>query len=243
MPWGVYGGIEIGGNMSSEDPSVDPVGQANRRKRTIAWIAGGVVVAAVIAIAFTLAVVPKDATARPGQTETSSPEPSSPSGSPSDASTDSAEGEAPGETTAPDESTAPDANPFPELEPVAPQELGEATGITASLARFENVTGEVVGPGDVAAAAVRVTVNITNTGTSALDLNLVVMNAYMGAQRDPAETYEKPGGEPVNGSLAPGDTATGVYLFRIPEDRRNDVTFVVDYYAGQPAITFRGPVT
>ena len=108
--------------------------------------------------------------------------------------------------------------------------------------KFENVTGQVVGPGDVEAPAVRVTVDITNTGSSPLDLNLVVMNAYMGEGRDPAETYEQPGGQPVSGSLDPGDTATGVYLFRIPEDRRDDVTFVVDYHAGEPAIAFRGEV-
>lgn len=223
--------------MSSEDPSVDPVGQTDTRKRTIAWIAGGVVAAAVVATVIVFAVMPRDATAEPGATASSSPGSSaSPSESASPGSSDPAESAAPAETT------APGADPFPELEPVAPQEPGQAQGITASLVRFESVTGEVVGPGDVAAAAVRVTVDITNTGTSPLDLNLVVMNAYMGAQRDPAETYEKPGGQPVNGSLAPGDTATGVYLFRIPEDRRDDVTFVVDYYAGQPAITFRGPV-
>ncbi len=57
------------------------------------------------------------------------------------------------------------SNPFPELTPVDPEEPGEAEGIEASLVKFESVTGEVVGPGDVAAAAVRVTVEITNTGT------------------------------------------------------------------------------
>ena len=59
-----------------------------------------------------------------------------------------------------------DSNPFPELPPVAPEEPGEAEGIEASLVKFESVTGEVVGPGDVAAAAVRVTVDITNTGST-----------------------------------------------------------------------------
>lgn len=222
--------------MSSEEPIVDPSGPTRTRTRTVALIAGGLVAAAVIATAITFAVMPRDSADDAGVAETSSPGSSSSSSSSSPESTDQEE------STAPVETTSPDANPFPELEPVSPQEPGEATGISAALVRFENVTGEVVGPGDVAAAAVRVTVDITNTGTDPLDLNLVVMNAYMGAQRDPAETYEKPGGEPVNGSLAAGNTATGVYLFRIPEDRRDDVTFVVDYYAGQPAITFRGPV-
>jgi hypothetical protein len=89
---------------------------------------------------------------------------------------------------------------------------------------------------------VRVTVEISNTGTKDLNHDLVVLNAYMGPQRDPAETYQQPGGDPVNGSLAPGKKATGVYLFRIPEERRDDVTIVVDYHAGEPAIVFRGEV-
>lgn len=141
------------------------------------------------------------------------------------------------------EATAPaDPGAFPELAPVAPDQPAQADGIRAQLTGFESVTGEVVVPGEVQAAAVRVTVQITNTGASPLDLDLVVVSAYIGAERDPASTYQQPGGEPVAGPLDPGATATGVYLFRIPEDRRSDVTFVVDYRGGEPALTWRGQV-
>lgn len=135
-----------------------------------------------------------------------------------------------------------DPGAFPELPPVSPDQPAQADGIRADLTDFESVTGEVVVPGEVQAAAVRVTVQITNTGSAPLDLDLVVVNAYIGPDRDPAATYQQPGGEPVSGSLDPGATATGVYLFRIPEDRRSDVTFVVDYRGGEPALTWRGQV-
>lgn len=223
-----------------EKTPVDEQVAARSRRRTITWIVVAVLVILAIGTAIAFAMIPRDPSADPTPSGTSSPtSPVSPSesGSPSESASPGADAEA---SAAP--ITAPESEPFPEQPPVDPQEPGDADGIEASLVKFESVTGEVVGPGDVAAAAVRVTVDITNTGTSPLDLNLVVMNAYMGAERDPAETYEQPGGQPVNGSLDPGKTATGVYLFRIPEDRRDDVTFVLDYLAGQPAITFRGPI-
>lgn len=222
--------------MSDEDqnaaPGTDP-GAQKKRRRTIAWIAGGAVAVLAIGTGIAFAVIPRDAQAGP-----------KPSGSTSSSPSSSAASEAPDPSASATPSPTPPAesNPFPELDPVAPDQPGAAEGIGAELVKFESVTGEVTGPGDVAAAAVRVTIDYTNTGTAPLDLNLIVVNGYMGAQRDPAETYEHPGGSPVSGSLEPGKTATGVYLFRIPEDRRDDVTFVVDYHAGMPAITFRGPV-
>lgn len=219
----------------SEDEQQPAADTATRRRRLAAWIAAATAVV-IIGGAVAFALVPRDDTAAPAPS-TSASSSASPDASPSPSSTEAAPEESPAPETPADPS-----NPFPEQEPVAPAETGTADGIEARLVQFESVTGEVVGPGDVAAAAVRVTVDIVNTGAAPLDLNLVVMNAYMGEQRDPAETYEQPGGQPVSGSLAPGDTATGVYLFRIPEDRRGDVTFVVDYLAGQPAITWRGQV-
>lgn len=218
-------------SVEGKSPGTEPAGSPSRR-RTVWWVVAAVAAVVVIGVGIAFAAAPKDATAESTPTGASSANPSA-SASPAP----SASG-----TSSPSATTPAEADPFPEQAPVAPQETGSADGISAALVKFENVTGEVTGSGDVAAAAVRVTVDITNTGSNPLDLNLVVMNAYMGAERDPAETYEQPGGQPVSGSLQPGDTATGVYLFRIPEDRRDDVTFVLDYQAGQPAITFRGQV-
>lgn len=220
------------------DAGTAETGRSDGRRRRGLWVAGIVAAAiAIAAIVWGVAVAPRDA----GQASATD----SPSSSGTPAATPSPDDSA-SQTPTPDPSTpaatADPDDPFPEQSPVAPEETGSADGISVDLTKFESVTGEVVGPGDVEAAAVRVTIDITNTGDDPLNLDLVVMNAYMGAQRDPAETYEKPGGQPVSGSLAPGKTATGVYLFRIPEDRRDDVTFVVDYHAGMPAITWRGQV-
>lgn len=208
-----------------------PSGMSARRK----WIIGiGVVVIVAIVIWLIAAFAPRSS---PGGVGTDAPSGAAPSASSTDAETPG--GEAP-DSAGGVEST--DDAPFPELPPVAPEDTGEAPGIQVTLTSFESVTGEVVVPGEVEAAAVRVTAQITNTGDTPIDLNLLVMNAYMGEARDPAETYQQPGGVPVSGSLDPGASATGVYLFRIPEDRRSDVTIVADYQGGLPAITWRGAI-
>lgn len=222
--------------MSDEQQNTGDGTAAPNTRRRLIWVLSSVLVVAAIAVILAFALTPRGDAAEQTPAPTSSPSQSS------DPTPTSATEATPGASPSPSATVPATENPFPELDPVEPEEPGVAEGLEASLVKFESVQGEVVGPGDVAAAAVRVTVEITNTGTKPLNLDLIVMNAYMGEQRDPAETYEQPGGDPVSGSLAAGKTATGVYLFRIPEDRRDDVTFVVDYHAGLPAITFRGPV-
>lgn len=225
---------EAGGTGRGDHTSRSGEGAASvppTRSRRV-WLAAGVMAVALAAAAFFL--VPRGSASpavSPSPAATSADSSSSPQPTGSPAATDSSE--------PPD----PDAGDVaPEAPAVSPLVPAQAEGISVALTKFESVTGEVVVPGEVQAAAVRVTVDITNTGDAALDLNLVVTNAYMGDTRDPAETYQQPGGAPVSGSLAPGESAQGVYLFRIPEDRRADVTFVVDYRAGQPALTWRGPI-
>lgn len=205
---------------------------ASARRKWIIGISAVVIVAIVIWLIAAFATRPT-----PGAGESDSPSGAVPSASSTEP------GASPGATPdASDPADPTDAVTFPELPPVAPEVPGEAPGIQVTLNTFESVTGEVVVPGEVEAAAVRITAQITNTGEVPIDLNLFVMNAYMGEERDPAETYQQPGGVPVSGSLDPGASATGVYLFRIPEDRRSDVTIVADYQGGLPAITWRGAI-
>ena len=202
------------------------------------WLIGVVIVVVVVLAVWAIAAM----TARGASNGAGTSAPAGPSSSAS-GSAPSSSSPTPGETSdAPDANASEDPGAFPELPPVAPDEPGQAPGLEVTLQQFESVTGEVVVPGEVQAAAVRVTVQITNAADTSLDLNLVVMSAYMGEERDPAETYQQPGGVPFSGSLDPGATATGVYLFRIPDDRRSDVTFVVDYRGGEPAITWRGAI-
>lgn len=129
---------------------------------------------------------------------------------------------------------------LPELPPVAPDEPADADGLEVAITKVEHVEGEVAAPGDVAGPAIRLTVTMANGTDEALNLAFTAITAYTGADRAPAEQFTKPGGSPLEGTLEPGATATGVYLFRVAESDQGDVTIIVDYAAGQPSAVFQG---
>lgn len=140
-------------------------------------------------------------------------------------------------TPAPTES----AGSFPELSPVAPDAtivLDE--GIELSLSSLQAVQGEATSAGETSGPAIRATVLVVNTGAEPLDLEYVTVNAYSGKDRAPAGTLTQPGGAPFEGTLAPGESAEGTYLFSVAETHREDVTITVDYLFGARIAVFRG---
>ncbi len=132
---------------------------------------------------------------------------------------------------------------MPELPPVAPDKPSDnQQGLVAEITRMRAVEGQGVQAGEVSGPAVQFTITLTNKTTATADLGLIAVNAYIGAERTPASGLVKPGGSPFEGTLAVGKTATGVYVFTIPEAQRGDVTLTLDYRAGQPAFVFQGAV-
>ena len=131
-----------------------------------------------------------------------------------------------------------------ELEPVPPEAVVEAPGgLEVTLVTLEAVEGKAVAGGEISGPAVRATVSIMNKGTEATDLEYVVVNAYTGSDRAPTGTVMQPGGAPFSGSLDPGETSEGVYLFSIAEADRSDVVITVDHRLGQPVVVFQGDLS
>lgn len=142
---------------------------------------------------------------------------------------------------APDPSITPET--MPELAPVAPDEASDnGQGLVAQIETMKAVEGEAVQPGEIAGPSVQFTLKLTNDTGAAIDLGLVAVNTYIGEERTPARSLVKPGGAPFEGTLEAGGSAIGVYIYNIPEDRRDDVTLTLDYRAGEPAFVFRGRV-
>lgn len=204
------------------------------RSRT--WIVLSVLIA-VIALAVAAAFIVPPLLAPSGQ-----PTPSgSPSATPTVPPRDIVGTDAPRPSETPSPAPSASDSPFAELTPVAP----DATVVTAdridiSLSRIEAVQGEAALAGETSGPAIRVTVRLVNEGSDPLDLEYVTVNAYSGKDRTPAGTLTQPGGAPFEGSLAPGDSAEGVYLFTVPESDRKDVTVTVDYLLGAQVAVFRG---
>lgn len=132
------------------------------------------------------------------------------------------------------------AEALPERDPVAgdaPVEI--VPGVTVSLGDFEAVDGEAKAPGETAGPAVRFTATIENATDASIDLSSVVVTAFSGADRVPAEPLTEPGAAPFDPEVAAGDTATATFVFTVPVEQRDDVTILVDYQAGVPAAVFQ----
>lgn len=163
-------------------------------------------------------------------TTTSAPEPSASPTAP------------PSTEAAPAPSTDPEAPFVPGTEPAVPltstAEFG--TGMSARVAGLESVDGVAEGPGEVAGPSVRVSVVLTNGTGAAASLDSTVVNLYAGEQLAPGEPLSGPGVSVFTGSLAPGASATGVYVFRVPSDLRDRLQITVSYDPTATTVLFEG---
>ncbi len=125
--------------------------------------------------------------------------------------------------------------------PVGIDEVADAgTGMTFRLEQLEAVDGEANGPGEIAGPAVRVTVVATNDSPSPVLLEGVVVDLTYGAQNTSAAPLSGPGALRFSGEVAPGASATGVYVFEVPVDQRGVVSVIVGYTAAVSPVVFQG---
>ncbi|MFC6508088.1 hypothetical protein ACFQBY_06420 [Promicromonospora citrea] len=113
-------------------------------------------------------------------------------------------------------------------------------GVTVAVAEVEKVEGEANLPGEVGGPALRFTIDVTNGTGETLDLRTIVVNAYYGADRTPANQLLKPGGKAFEAETADGRTARGAFVFTVPADQQDRVELEVDPGIGSPVIIFTG---
>ncbi len=134
-----------------------------------------------------------------------------------------------------------DAAP-PTLPPVPLDEPAPVgNGIVAAIARIEAIEGTATGPGNIAGPALRLTIQIDNGTADAVALDGVAVNVSHGADRTPAPPLDDPSQRAFAGTVEPGASATGVYVFSVPLDVRDLVNVEVGYAAGAPLLLFSGP--
>ena len=145
----------------------------------------------------------------------------------------------------PSASSSPSKEPEPGKPPAGTRAVGlkgEATsapGVTARLAKIDAVEARASLPGEVGGPALAVTVKVTNRTDDDLSLELGVVNAYYGPERTPAVSVASDGEVPFPASVAAGDSATGVYVFQIPEEAR-PVRVELDLGDGADVVVFKG---
>lgn len=116
-----------------------------------------------------------------------------------------------------------------------------APSVSARVTALEPVEGVTTVPGEVGGPSVRVTVEVANGTSAPLDLSSAVVNAYYGPELTPARGLLEPGGSPFPASVAPGTSASGVYVFRVPVESRGQVRFELDLAPGATVVLLEGP--
>ncbi len=115
-------------------------------------------------------------------------------------------------------------------------------GVTIHLASATATKVTAKTPGEVTGSAVIVTVVVTNKGTSTASidsayLDLVASDGTLGIGTTAGN------GKPLQGTLAPGASATGSYVFMLSTPRGRDVTITVSHAAGAPVAQFEGTIS
>jgi hypothetical protein len=114
------------------------------------------------------------------------------------------------------------------------------TGLAAEVVGMEAVTGEAKVQGEIAGPAVRVTVRATNNSREAISLAQGLVEVTYGQDRSPGVALSGPGVVPFPGSLAPGESATGTFVYGIPLAERGLVQVTVFYSVDAPLVVFEG---
>ncbi|SNS68201.1 hypothetical protein SAMN04488107_3394 [Geodermatophilus saharensis] len=217
----------------------EPRPAASSRRRLVLALAAVVLVA--LAAVLVLVRGGGDGDDPGGSAAGSSSSASSPSSS--TAAEPSLEATVPGaEASAPTEDAQPVVDELPPGLPAVPldQPAAAGDGVTATVSSIEAVDGVGAGRGNVSGPALRVTVRITNGTPAAVDLGGVAVDLTHGGDAVPASPLDDPSQAPFSGSVEPGATAQGVYVFRVPPDDRDPVTVSVGYRAGAPFMVFTG---
>lgn len=112
------------------------------------------------------------------------------------------------------------------------------TGVTAKISDVSALEMTKVRPGEIKGPAAKFTVTFTNKSDKAIDLSstTVTLN-YDGMEASAFSS--KPAQDPP-ASLAPGKSASGVYVFGVPKDKRDKITIRVSYDASAPLAIFEG---
>jgi hypothetical protein len=119
----------------------------------------------------------------------------------------------------------------------APADFGDGVVVRLSGIRATQVEGRM--PGEFSGPGIDVTVEMTNRSDRTIDVGNVTV-ALIDGGGDLAIPIQDPQRPELRGSLAPGESRTGTYLFYLPPEDRSGATVTISYAAGAPVVQFIG---
>lgn len=112
--------------------------------------------------------------------------------------------------------------------------------VNATVTGLEAVDGVAQGRGQVADKALRVEITLSNDTPESISVDTVVVQLYCGADQAPGVELSGPRLEPFGGSVGPGESVVGAYVFTCPEDERDHVQVTVNYSPTDRTVAFEG---
>jgi hypothetical protein len=97
-------------------------------------------------------------------------------------------------------------------------------------------------PGEIAGPAVVAVIRISNGTSSSLDLGSSVVT-LVDAKGAPGQATTSAPANPFTGTVAPGKSLEGVYVFEVPSTSPNPFKISVSYAGGAPIALFAGTVS
>ncbi len=113
-------------------------------------------------------------------------------------------------------------------------------GLTVSVAGLAAVQGIADEPGEIAGEAVKVSVTLTNTSTTALDSSSLLVELEAGPEAVPGLALRGVGATTLPATIEPGASATGDYVFVVDSNQRARVSVLVNYSVDAPIAVFEG---
>jgi hypothetical protein len=111
-------------------------------------------------------------------------------------------------------------------------------GVTATITQVVSVQTEADLPGEIAGPGVALTVEIVNGSADPIDLGATLVDLIDADGLSATQIVQ--GTEPHTGTLAPGESMFGTYVFGLGEAQRRDVTVQLSYTTDEPIVVFTG---
>jgi hypothetical protein len=111
--------------------------------------------------------------------------------------------------------------------------------VSAFLASIKAINATAQGVGEISGPALQVTFTITNGSSNVVDLGSVTAN-LQDAAGTPSVSMIGPPAAPFHGSVAPGKSASGVYVFSLAKNHVNPVSISLSYTTAAPVVLFVG---
>lgn len=113
--------------------------------------------------------------------------------------------------------------------------------VTARVVSLTPTASDGRGAGEIDGPALAVTVEVRNDSGSAVNLNTAGVTLSLGSTMIPAAPLPTQSlSAPFTGELASGQSASGTYVFLVPEGSPQDIRIEVTYGGDKPLIVFSG---